>query len=137
MVAATFDVDSCLRDCLELYIDRYIKKHNATLIYWCHSIGHWKYVVGSDTTPFKQEMKNLIEQIKNGKIVNVNQGVVVDVMGTQLYPIEIEFKGVQCHAYRLVAKRGNTHDLNMTPYFFPSEEKRDEIFDYLLNKGNG
>jgi hypothetical protein len=128
------NVDAFLREMLEYYIDRYIKEDNAEVIYWCYRIGHWKYLRGSDTSLYKQEKKNLIERINNGNIVNVNKGLVVDVKGTQLYPIEIEIKDVKCHAYFLVAKRGLTDDLKMTPYFFLSEEKRDEIFDYLITK---
>jgi hypothetical protein len=135
MTAESFDVDAFLCDWLEIYIDRYIREHNADIIYWCHSIGHWKYLV-ADTTLYKQEMKNLIDQIKNGTILNVNKGLVVDVKGTQLYPIEIEFNEVKCHAYFMVAKRRLTDDLKMTPYFFRSEQKRDEIYDYLMRKAS-
>jgi hypothetical protein len=128
-------VDAWLLCMQEYYIDRYIREDNAEVIYWCHRIGHWKYLRGSDTTLYRQEKTKLIEQINNGTIVNVNKGLVVNVLGTQLYPIEIELKDVKCHAYFMVAKRGLTDDLKMTPYFFLSEEKRDEIFDYLITKG--
>ena len=70
-------------------------------------------------------------QMKTGKIVRVNKGLVVDVKGTLLYPVEFEVKHVQCPAYFLVAKKGLIDHLYMTPYFFRSEKKRDEIFDDL------
>ena len=101
------------------------------MIYWHHHNEKSDYLLGSDANFFKQDMKNLIKQIKNGKIVRVMKGPVVDVKGTLLHPVEFEFKDVQCMAYFLVAKKGLTDHLYMTPYFFISEKKRDEIFDYL------
>ncbi len=67
-------------------------------------------------------MKNLIKQIKNGKIVPVTKGLVVDVKGTLLYHVKFEFKDDQCMAYFFVAKKGLTDHLYMTPYFFRSEK---------------
>ena len=83
----------CLK-LMENLIDRYIRENNAAMIYFHHGLNDWDYHLGSDTTLFKQEMKNLIMQIKNGTIVHVTKGLVVDVKGTQLYPVEIEFKNV-------------------------------------------
>jgi len=116
---------------LEKVIDGYIREHNAAMIYWHHNLNNWDYLLHSDRTLFKQEMKNLTKYLKNGKIVHVTKGLVVDVKGTPLYPVEIEFEDVQCPSYFLVAKRGLSHHLDMTPYFFRSEKKRDEIFDFL------
>jgi len=66
-----------------------------------------------------------------GKIVHVTKGLVVDVKGTILYPVEFEFKDVLCPGYFLVAKKGLIDHLHMTPYFFRSEDKRDEFFDFI------
>ena len=124
----------CLR-LMENLIDRYIRENNAAMIYFHHGLNDWVYL-GSDTKLYKQEMKNLIMQIKNGTIVHVTKGLVVDVKGTQLYPVEIELKNVLCPAYYMVAKRFLNDHYKMTPYFFRSEKKRDEIFDYLIKKGS-
>jgi len=48
----------------------------------------------------------------------------------------MEVENVQCGAYFVVAKRGLIDDLSMTPYFFRSEQKRDEIYDYLMRKAS-
>jgi hypothetical protein len=121
---------------LENVIDNYIKEQNAAMIYWHHAINNWDYFLGSDTKLFKQEMKNLIKQIKSGKIIHVSRGAAVEVKGTHLYPVEMEVENVQCGAYFVVAKRGLIDDLSMTPYFFRSEQKRDEIYDYLMRKAS-
>jgi hypothetical protein len=92
------------------------------------------FFLGSDAKLFQQEMKNLIKQIKNGKIVNFSRGAVVEVKGTHLYPVEFEVQNVQCGAYFVVAKRGFVDHLSMTPYSFRSEQKCDEIYDYLMKK---
>ena len=119
---------------LENVIDNYIKEQNAAMIYWHHAINNWDYFLGSDTKLFKQEMKNLIKQIKSGKIIHVSRGASVEVKGAHLYPVEMEVENVQCGAYFVVAKRGLIDDLSMTPYFFRSEQKRDEIYDYLMRR---
>ncbi len=121
---------------LENVINNYIKEQNAAMIYWHHAINNWDYFLGSDTKLFKQEMKNLIKQIKSGKIIHVSRGAAVEVKGTHLYPVEMEVENVQCGAYFVVAKRGLIDDLSMTPYFFRSEQKRDEIYDYLMRRAS-
>ncbi len=120
---------------LENDIDEYIREHDAAMIYCHHQQDIFVFYGSSDTALFKEEMKILIKHIKMGNIVNVNKGLVVDVKGTQLYPVELEFRAAQCEAYFLVAKRGLTDHIYMTPYFFRSERKRDEIFDCLIKKG--
>ena len=97
------------------------------MIYWLHQQKIWDYLLDCDKEIIKQEMNNLIEQIKAGKIVRFTKGHVVDVKGTLLYPVEFEVKDVQCPAYFLVAKKGLIDHLYMTPYFFRSEKKHEEI----------
>jgi hypothetical protein len=121
---------------LENVIDQYIKQENAAMIYWNHGQEVWNYALASDKELIKKEMKKLIMQIKNGKIIHVARGAPVEVKGTHLYPVEMEVENVQCGAYFVVAKRGLIDDLSMTPYFFRSEQKRDEIYDYLMRKAS-
>ncbi len=92
---------------LENGIDGYVKEKNAAMIYWHHQHKIWEYLFGSDAKLFKQEMKNLIKQMKAGKIVRVTKGLVVDVKGTLLYPVKFEFKDVQCMTYFWLLKRGS------------------------------
>jgi hypothetical protein len=119
---------------LENVIDNYIKEQNAAMIYWNHGQEKWNYALSSDKKLIKREMKNLIMLIKSGKIIHVSRGASVEVKGAHLYPVEMEVENVQCGAYFVVAKRGLIDDLSMTPYFFRSEQKRDEIYDYLMRK---
>ena len=115
----------------ENMIDAYVREKNAAMIYWHHQQKIWDYLLGCDAEIIKEHMNNLVNAIKAGKIVRVTKGLVVDVKGTLLYPVEFEVKHVQCPAYFLVAKKGLIDHLHMTPYFFRSEKKRDEIFDYI------
>jgi hypothetical protein len=128
------EVQTFTLDNLENVIDNYIKEQNAAMIYWNHGQEQWNYALSSDKELIKREMKNLIKQIKSGKIIHVARGAAVEVKGTHLYPVEMEVENVQCGAYFVVAKRGLIDDLSMTPYFFRSEQKRDEIYDYLMRR---
>ena len=100
----------------------HMSEKNAAMIYWLHQQKIWDYLLDCDAEIIKQEMNNLIEQIKADKIVRFTKGLAVDVKGTLLYPVEFEVKDVQCPAYFLVAKKGLVDHLYMTPYFFRSEK---------------
>ena len=129
------DTETLCLKLVENLIDRYIREHDAAMIYWNHSLNDWDYHHSSDTTLYKQEINNLIMQINNGNVVNVTKGLVVDVKGTQMYPVEIEFKNVQCPAYAILEKSWRNEFMNRTPYFFRSEKKRDQFFDDLIKQG--
>ncbi len=115
----------------ENVIDAWVREKDAAMIYWHHQQKIWDYLLVCDKDIINEQMNILVNQIKAGKIVHVRKGLVVDVKGTQLYPVEFEFKDMLCPAYFLVAKKGLIDHLHMSPYFFRSEKKRDKIFDYL------
>jgi hypothetical protein len=103
----------------------------AAMIYWNHAANTFDYLIGSDRELYKQEMKNLKNEIKQGNILSVNKGDMVEIRGVKLYPLEFEIKDMPCHAYMLVAKRGLSDDCLVTPYFFKSEEKRNQLYQYM------
>ncbi len=71
------------------------------------------------------KIMNLKKHTKKGNILSIKKCGVVDIKGVQLYPLEIEFKDIECHAYWL------TDELAMTPYFFRSEEECDKIYRFM------
>ena len=115
----------------ENVIDAWVKEKDAAVIYWHHYLKVWDYLLVCDKEIINGEMNKLVNLIRAGMIVNVRKGVVVDVKGTQLYPVEFEFKDMLCPGYFVVAKKGLIDHLYMTPYFFRSENKRDEFFDFI------
>ena len=115
----------------ENVIYAWVKEKNATMIYWHHGIKIWEYLLDCDKEIINGEMNNLVDQIKAGKIVHVRKGLVLDVKGTKLYPVEFEFKDMLGPAYFLVAKNGLIDHLHLTLYFFRSEGKRDQFFAYI------
>ena len=115
----------------ENVIDAWVKEKDAAVIYWHHFLKVWDYLLVCDKEIIIGEMNKLVNLIRAGMIVNVRKGLVVDVKGTQLYPVEFEFKDMLCPGYFVVAKKGLIDHLHMTPYFFRSEDKRDEFFDFI------
>ena len=111
----------------ENVIDAWVKEKDAAVIYWHHFLKVWDYLLVSDKEIINGEMDKLVNLIRAGMIINVRKGLVVDVKGTQLYPVEFEFKDMLCPAYFVVAKKGLIDHL----YFFQSEDKRDEFFDFI------
>ena len=117
---------------LEKRIEDYIND-GAFMIYWNHQFEAFDYLRESDEEIMRMEMMNLEHHIKRGNILRIKKGEVVDIKGVQLYPVELELLETECPAYFLVAKRGLTEDMAMSPYFFRSEEKRDEIYHFLCS----
>ena len=114
----------------ENIIDAWVREKDAVVIYWHHGLKIWDYLLVCDEDIINGEMNKLVNLIRAGMIVNVRKGLVVDVKGTQLYPVEFEFKDMLCPGYFVIAKKGLIDHLHMTPYFFRSEDKRDAFFDF-------
>ena len=115
----------------ENVIDAWVREKDAAVIYWHHGLKIWEHLLVCDKEIINGEMNKLVNLIRAGMIVNVRMGLVVDVKGTQLYPVEFEFKDMLCPAYFVVAKRGLIDHLHMTPYFFRSEDKHHEFYDFI------
>ena len=118
---------------LENKIEAYITD-GAFMIYWNHRMEIFDYLLESDEILIRHEIMNLKEHTKKGNILRFKKGVVVDIKGVQLYPLEVEFKDMECPAYFLITKRGLTDEMAMTPYFFRSEEERDKIYRFMCQK---
>ena len=54
--------------------------------------------------------------------------------GIELFPIEVEYRGVQCGPYFLLTERGMLEDLDKTPYFFRTAEKWDDAISYITRE---
>ena len=118
---------------LEKRIEEYIND-GAFMIYWNHQFEAFDYLRESDEEIMRMEFMKLKDHFKKGNILRIKKGEVVDIKGVQLYPVELAFLDMQCPAYFLVTKRGLTEDMAMSPYFFRSEEKCDEIYHFLCSK---
>ena len=117
-------------DKLENIIEGYIN-NGAYMIYWNHRIDIFDYLLESDVAIVGHEIMNLKKHTEKGNILSIRKGRVVEIKGVQLYPLEIEFKNIECHAYFMVTKRGLTDEIAKTPYFFRSEEECDKIYRFL------
>ena len=118
-----------LENKLEYYIN-----NGAYMIYWNHGMDSFVYHHPSDERISRHEIMNLKEHTKKGNILSIKKGGVVDIKGVKLYPLEFEFKDMECPAYFLVTKRGLTDEIAMTPYFFRSEEECDKIYRFMCPK---
>ena len=61
-------------------------------------------------------------------------GVIFLGFQMELFPIEVEYKGVLCGPYFLLTKRCMLADLDKTPYFFRTAEKRDNAISYITRE---
>ena len=118
-----------LENKLEYYIN-----NGAYMIYWNHGMDSFVYHHPSDEIISRHEIMNLKEHTNKGNILSIKKGGVVDIKEVKLYPLEFEFKDMECPAYFLVTKRGLTDEIAMTPYFFWSEEECDKIYRFMCPK---
>ena len=111
---------------------RFCLRENAAIIYWSHAQSAFDYLLLSDRRSYRAEMRNLRTYHRDGRITHLCAGEPVDIDGTLLYPIEVTYREeIQCGAYFLLRMRGETNNLDKTPYFFVKENKRDEILEWL------
>ena len=109
-------------------------QNGAFMIYWNHQFDRFDYLLACDKVIVAQELTNLKKWLNEGGILSINKGVVVEVRGTQLYPLEVEFKTMNCPAYFMVTRRGQTDEMAITPYFFQSMEQLNECYNYIMAK---
>ena len=105
--------------------------NNAVLIYYNHSVQHFMYYIGSDKEHFHEELKTVRRNIRARYITAVSVGETLNVGGTDLFPLELRIDAHPCYEYMLLRRRGLIDDAEITPYFFRSVNKRDEVITWL------
>ena len=107
-------------------------RENAALIYWNHDQNGFNFMLSSDGTKWRDEMRLVRDCYRDGRITSLLAGESLHINGTALYPIEVMYRQpMQCVAYFLVRRRGHSNDGEKTPYFFVSESKRDDTLGWL------
>ena len=48
-----------------------------------------------------------------------------------IFPMDVRVDDVPCYPYMLLRRRGSFDDADCTPYFFQSQQRRDETVAYL------
>ena len=105
---------------------------NAALIYWNHDQNGFDFLLSSDGTKWRDEMRLVRDFYRDGRITSLSAGEPLHINGTVLYPIEVMYRQPrECVAYFLVRRRGDSNDYKKTPYFFVSESNRDKVLGYL------
>ena len=122
-------------DSLEANIEHAID-NKAALIFWHHSAQRFTYFCSEDKDQYCQEMRNLRSGVRNGQVKKVKKGASLTVGQSSLFTMEVEFKDNPCHAWFLLQQNGLIEDADFTPYFFKSEQKRDELVSYLQKGQN-
>jgi len=121
---------------LSLYeLQRQLRRANSTgaaIMYYVHTQQAFHYFLTGDREMYVNEMKCLRSQLRRGIIVDIKAGEDFHINGKTLYPLEVKFDGVGCHAYMLLRQQGDITDSIFTPYFFSNRDKRDAFLGWLL-----
>ena len=119
---------------LEAVISGYARKNNARMIFWHHRVQSFMFLLARDKDQYKEMMNKVRDQLADGSVIKVTAGETLTIDGIELFPIEVEYRGVQCGPYFLLTKRCMLADLDKTPYFFRTAEKRDNAISYITRE---
>mgnify|MGYP000102812989 CR=1 FL=1 len=106
--------------------------NRAAMIYYYHNLKIFMYFKSTDRILYQGEIRNLKRNIRDGKISSISTGDTLSINGTDLFPMELKIAGCLCYENFLLSRQGNYKDAENTPYFFRSQEKRDQIMTYLM-----
>jgi len=81
---------------------------------------------------YANEMKSLRKQLRRRIIIDIKAGEDFHIYGKTLYPLDVKFDSMSCHAYMLLRQQGDISDSIFTPYFFSNRDKRDAFLRWLL-----
>ena len=112
----------------------YSINNNASMIYFHHGSQSFMYFIGSDIALYRQEMRTLSRGICQGRISAITAGEPLNIKGTDLFPMDVKIDNAPCHPYMLLRRRGRLEDADNSPYFFKSQQKRDEVVAFLIGK---
>jgi hypothetical protein len=106
-------------------------RRGGVLIYYHHGQNLFDYLTRNDQRPYHQELKSIRDQLRRGSITTVKSGDLITVEGIKLFPMEVTFRNQTCYPYMLVQQRGRFKDADCTPYFFISENSRDNAVQFI------
>ena len=112
----------------------YAINDNAEMIYFHHGAQQFVYLIRSDRDEYKEEMNHLKRGIRLRLISAITVGEQINIEGIDLFFMDVRFDNSPCYPYMLLRRRGLYDDAANTPYFFKSQQKRDEIVAYFVSK---
>jgi len=114
---------------------RFCLRENAGIIYWSHNSDAFDFLLTSDRSAFREEMRNLRNYYRDGCVTSLSAGEPIDINETALYPIEVMYRQTKpCAGYFLLRKSGEMSDVEKTPYFFVSQANRDKTLQWLTRE---
>ena len=107
---------------------------NGRIIYWHHHLQVFMFLKAKDKKQYKVLMKEVKDWLADGTVTRVTAGAPLVIDGTELYPMEVEFRDLTCGPYFLLTERGMFEDTDKTPYFFRTAEKRENAINYIITR---
>ena len=104
----------------------------AGIVFFVHRLQAFTMFLPGDKDMYSHEMKSLRKQLRRGTIVDIRAGEDFHINGNTLYPLDVKFDSVECHAYMLLRQEGDFSHSLYTPYFFSKQDKRDAFLKWLL-----
>ena len=130
------EVQPSILEELEAHIVYLLEEDNpeVLVLYYHHGIHDFCYYHELDRPPFLAHMTRLKRKIVCGEITSISSGETININGINLYPMDVVFDGAPCEVYRLLRRQEYmTSDDSSTPYFFRSEQKRNEVITDFMS----
>ena len=98
------------------------------VVYWHQQLSSFMFFKEEDNKTHQQELKCLGIDILKGMIINVSHGKTLKVESTRLFPMEVDYYGIQCSQYMLLGHDTdgdtNEEDIELLPYLYLTKKDR-------------
>jgi hypothetical protein len=110
-----------------------LSARNASVIYYHHGQQHFRHVIGrlDNDTAFVLELTELQANIQRGLVSAISAGKSVNINGADYFPMDVKVDKQPCIPYMLIRGVCNIGYADNTPFFFRSEDRRNEVTECL------
>ena len=112
-------------------------ENQAVIIWWVVKHDVFTYLCEHDVDEYETILENMRNHWQEGRILTVHAGPTLHLEGGNLYPILVEFDGVNCPAYFMLSETGEFDLTRYVPYFFSDELRRHNFISIFTPETHG
>ena len=128
-----FNYTHCSVDALRRQLSNALSA-GAVMLSWSPAINQIHFLNVDDQDAYHRTLRLIKGELQSGQVSEVISGASLDVGEVQLFSMLVKSDHM-CPAYFLLHGR-NTNDVFYSPYYFTSENSRDNAVAYLTSTGH-
>lgn len=130
-----FNYNHCSVDALRRQLSNALSA-GAVMLSWSPVINQIHFLKVDDQDAYHHTLRLIKGELQSGKVSEVIYGASLDVGEVQLFSMLVKSDHM-CPAYFLLHGQGYTNDVFYSPYYFTSENSRDNAVAYINRASNG